>query len=154
MDNVYEEYWQEKKRLRGKNDSPTTPIDVLMRRLGIPVERIQADALLLQTQLPYNMSEEQILIHRPVSPGALIQLVLDDLQFTQSELAQMMGVSRTAIHLWIHGQRALSVENAISLEFYLGIPAHILLRLQTDYQLFATRHPDLATDLVPRHSTL
>ncbi|MBQ0154838.1 MAG: HigA family addiction module antidote protein [Bacteroidales bacterium] len=131
----YEEYWKEKKRLRRDDDTPITPIDELMKRLGIPAEM--------------SMTQE-----RPVSPGALIQAVLDDLQFTQSELAQQMGVTRTAIHLWIHGQRALSVENALSLQFYLGIPAHILLRLQADYMVFAAQHPGFDVDQVPRHSTM
>jgi len=135
MDNIYQEHWIEKKRLRSEDDTPLTPIKVLMQKMGIPDE--------LGTTYP-----------TPVSPGAIIQAVLDDAQITQSELAQQMGVTRTAIHLWIHGQRALTAENALSIQHHLGIPAHILLRLQADYQLAQAIHHNLPINPVPRHSTL
>jgi len=88
MDNIYEEHWIEKKRLRSEDDTPLTSVKVLMQRMGIPDE-------LGTTYVT------------PISPGTIIQAVLDDAQITQSELAQQMGVTRTAIHLWIHSQRAL-----------------------------------------------
>jgi len=135
MDNIYEEHWIEKKRLRSEDDTPLTPIKVLLQKMGIPDE--------LGTTYP-----------KPVSPGVIIQAALDDSQITQSELAQQMGVTRTAIHLWIHGQRALTAENALSLQHHLGIPAHILLRLQADYQLAQAIHHNLPNNQVPRHSTL
>jgi len=135
MDNIYQEHWIEKKRLRSEDNTPLTPIKRLMQKMGIP-------------------DELGITYSTPVSPGALIQAVLDDAQITQSELAQQMGVTRTAIHLWIHGQRALTPENALSIQHHLGIPAHILLRLQADYQLSLTIRHNLPIDPVPRHSTL
>ena len=154
MDSVYAEYWQEKKWRRSQCDTPITPLENIMHSLGLPVDWLQENTQLLHAQLPYNTSPEELATYKPISPGALIQAVLDDLQITQSELAQQMGVTRTYIHLWIHSRRTLSVENAISIEQHLDIPAHILLRLQADYQLFAARHHQLATDPVPRHSTL
>jgi len=135
MDNFYAEHWIEKKRLRSEDDTPLTPVKELLKKMGIPEE--------LSTTYT-----------TPVCPGTIIQAVLDDAQITQSELAQQMGVTRTAIHLWIHGQRALTAQNALSLQYHLGIPAHILLRLQADYQLALARHHNFPSDQVPRHSTL
>ncbi|MCQ2348383.1 MAG: HigA family addiction module antitoxin [Paludibacteraceae bacterium] len=135
MNSFYEEHWKQKKILRCEDETPLTPIDELMRRLGISE----------------NIGE---IYPNVISPGVLIQAVLDDAQITQSELAHQMGVTRTAVHLWIHGQRTLTIENALALEFNLGIPAHILLRMQADFQLSIARHPELAWDQVPRHSTL
>lgn len=136
MAKEYQEYWLQKKHERSLDFTPDTPMRDLMLRLGI--------------------SEEQMapIASQPVAPGQLIQAVLDDRQITQAELAKIMHVSRTAIHLWIHGQRALSVENALELQQACGIPAQVLLRLQADYLLFQALHPELATDPVPRHSTL
>jgi len=135
MDNIYEEHWIEKKRLRSEDDAPLTSVKAIMQEMGIPEELGTTYAT-------------------PVSAGAIIQAVLDDAQITQAELAQQLGVTRTAIHLWIHGQRALSAENALLLQHHLGIPAHILLRLQADYQLALARHHNLPIDQIPRHSTL
>jgi len=136
MTDEYKEYWLQKKRERKYDTAPFTPLDELMFRQGVTPDQIAP------------------VCSQPVAPGQVIQAFLDERQITQAELAKIMHVSRTAIHLWIHSQRALSVENAIEFEQATGIPAHVLLRLQADFQLYSARHPEACPDPVPRHSTL
>lgn len=132
----FQEHWRLKKQFRREDMTPIKKVEVIMQELGIQWQH-QPDTT---TQ--------------PLAPGVLIQAVLDDQKLTQAELAQQMGVSRGAIHHWIHAQRDLTPENAIAFEQTLGIPADVLLHMQADYNLFVARHPDLVSDPVARHSTL
>lgn len=71
----------------------------------------------------------------PTHPGQLIRDELEERKLSQSKLAHEIGVSPSMLNEVINGKRAVNTELALLLEAALGIPAHIWLDLQTDYNM-------------------
>lgn len=79
--------------------------------------------------------------HRPPThPGAMIPDFLADLEMTQTEFAEAIGVSRVRLNQLINGRRALTPSTALRLERTLGKPAYWWLGLQQDYDLWQALH--------------
>lgn len=72
----------------------------------------------------------------PVAPWVLIRTALKRLKMSQSELAQSLGVSRTFMTLMLRGERPISMAHALAIQEAICVPAHVLLRLQADYELY------------------
>lgn len=75
-------------------------------------------------------------LQAPAAPWMLIRNALYRLEMSQSELAQKLGVSRAFMTLMLRGERPISMEHALAIQDAICIPAHVLLRLQTDYELY------------------
>ncbi len=71
----------------------------------------------------------------PTHPGQLIRDELEERKLSQSKLAHEIGVSPSMLNEVINGKRAVNTELALLLEAALGIPAHIWLDLQADYNM-------------------
>lgn len=82
--------------------------------------------------------------HRPVSdlaipPGELLEEELAVMGMTQQELARRMGRPAQMINEIVRGKKQVTHETALELERVLGIPAHIWVNLEAQYQLAKAR---------------
>lgn len=90
----------------------------------------------------------------PLSPGEVISKVIDHYGLTRAEVADILHMSRQMLHAIIHNQKGITMSVAAHLESVIRIPAHVLLRLQADYQLYLFRRESVATDPALKHVTL
>lgn len=77
--------------------------------------------------------------HMAIPVGEYIQDELKDRKMSQKELAAAMGVPASRINEVIKGKRPLSAGMALQMEKAIGIPAHILLSIQSQYELDKAR---------------
>lgn len=132
-------YWHS--RHIAKPDLPNITVEELISTTGIPEWVVNADADVLTADGAHDAS-----LTAPIAPGIVIQKALDHLKMTQSELAHNLNISRQLMSLMIHNERNITLEHALRLEQILSIPAHVLLRLQADYQLY--RHYRSSTNML------
>lgn len=85
----------------------------------------------------YDLSDATPYIAIPV--GEYIQDELRDRKMSQKTLAEAVGVPASRINEIIKGKRPLSAEIALKMEGAIGIPAHLLLSLQSQYELDLAR---------------
>ena len=77
---------------------------------------------------------------RPTHPGAILREdVLPALKMTQTELAQLIGVSRLSISELLHEKRALSPEMAVRIATLLRTTPESWLRMQEAVNLWEVR---------------
>ena len=74
---------------------------------------------------------DELLIH----PGETILEMIEDRNISQKELAIRTGFTEKHISTVINGQKNISAEFAMKLEYALGIPASFWRNLQTNYDL-------------------
>lgn len=72
---------------------------------------------------------------RPIHPGEMIKDEIEYRGISQRKLAAQMGISHTLLNEILNGKRAVSVQYALLFEAALGIPAHIWIRQQTQYDM-------------------
>lgn len=89
------------------------------------------------TMMTYDLSNAAP--HMAIPVGEYIQDELKDRKMSQKELAAAMGVPASRINEVIKGKRPLSAGMALQMEKAIGIPAHILLSLQSQYELDKAR---------------
>ena len=68
-----------------------------------------------------------------IHPGETIADVLDDRNITQVELAQLTNFSPDYVNNVVHGEKNISAEFAVALEYALGVPASFWINLQAIY---------------------
>jgi HTH-type transcriptional regulator/antitoxin HigA len=78
----------------------------------------------------------------PIPPGELLTETLEALSLSQAELARRMERPVQAINEIARGTKEITPETAIQLERVLGVPAHIWLGLETEYQHTKARLED------------
>lgn len=71
----------------------------------------------------------------PTHPGELIKDELEAAHLTQMKLAESIGVKPSFLNEIIKGKRGVNTEMALLIEAALDIPAELLLRLQSDYNM-------------------
>ncbi len=71
----------------------------------------------------------------PTHPGELIRDELQVGNLTQAKLAENIGLKPSMLNEIINGKRSVSTEVALLIEAALGIPADLLLKLQSDYNM-------------------
>lgn len=71
----------------------------------------------------------------PTHPGELIKDELEAIHMTQAKLAENIGVSPSLVNEIIKGKRGVNTEMALLIEAALNIPADLLLKLQSDYDM-------------------
>jgi len=79
-------------------------------------------------------TEERIFSDLPVPPGEMLTETLEALDLSQAELARRMDRPVQAINEIARGIKEITPETAIQLERVLGVPAHVWLGLETEYQ--------------------
>ena len=83
-------------------------------------------------------------IHQPIGarathPGRILRRELEAREMTQAELAARMRRPPQVISDIVREKKAVTAETADGLEMALGMPAHIWLNLQSNYELTQRR---------------
>ena len=77
----------------------------------------------------------------PTHPGELLRDEIEYRHISQKQLAADMGVSYTVLNdIVVNCKRPVNTKFALLCEAALGIPAHILLGLQSDYDMQTVKH--------------
>lgn len=71
----------------------------------------------------------------PTHPGELLKDEIECRNISQRKLAADMGVSYTVLNDIVNGKRSVNTKFALLCEAALGVPAHILMNLQADYDM-------------------
>ena len=87
-------------------------------------------------------TEAQVLSDLPIPPGELLAETLETANLTQADLARRMNRPAQAINEIVRGTKEITAETAIQLERVLGVPAHIWLGLEAEYQHTKARLED------------
>jgi addiction module HigA family antidote len=72
---------------------------------------------------------------RPVHPGELLKDELEYRHLSQKEVAKQLGLPYTALNEILNGKRPVTTDFAMIMEAALGVPAYMLVAMQTDYNL-------------------
>ena len=72
---------------------------------------------------------------RPVHPGEILKEEIEYRGMSQGKLAAQMGISYKTLNNILNEKRPISSETALLFEATLGIPAYMLIGLQTDYNM-------------------
>jgi len=80
------------------------------------------------------MSELGFPFH-PVHPGELLKDELEYRHLSQRSVAKQLGLPYMAFNEILNGKRPVTTDFAMLMEAALGLPAHILVGMQTDYNL-------------------
>lgn len=75
-----------------------------------------------------DMTQDRLV--RPVHPGEVIADILDDLEITPTEFAEIIGVPNQTVNEIINCQRTITVDIAIRLGKALGTGPRLWLNLQ------------------------
>ena len=67
-------------------------------------------------------------------PGEIIKDELEDRGISQREFAQNVGMSYSVLNELLNAHRPLTTNTALLFEAALGLPAELLMRIQTKYQ--------------------
>jgi addiction module HigA family antidote len=72
---------------------------------------------------------------RPVHPGELLKDELEYRHLSQKAVAKQLELPYTAFNEILNGKRPITTDFALFMEAALGVPAYILVGMQTDYNL-------------------
>ena len=79
-----------------------------------------------------------------VHPGEIIAEELAERAITQAEVSRRTGYTPKHVNEVIRGHKPLSAGFALALEKAVGVPAHVLLRIQADHSLWQVEHGEKA----------
>ena len=77
----------------------------------------------------------KLVCQRPIHPGELLKDEVEYRNIPQKKLAEQMGVSYKVLNDILNCRRPISTQTALLIEAALDIPAHILIGMQTDYNM-------------------
>ena len=77
---------------------------------------------------------------RPIHPGELLKDELAYRNLSQKTVAEQLEIPYSAFNEVLNGKRPLSTDLALVMEAALGIPAYLLIGMQTDYNLQVARN--------------
>jgi len=86
-----------------------------------------------------NTYQSDLAIH----PGEFLEETLEELGMSQAELAHRLGRPAQAINEIIKGKKSITPATALELEDVLGIPSHIWIGLESEYQIVLARQEEL-----------
>lgn len=85
---------------------------------------------------------------RPVSPGEVLREdFLDELDLTQEQLAEAIGVHRTTVNEILNGRRAITSEMALRLGHALSTTAEYWMNLQKAVDLYDAQHSSIVREI-------
>lgn len=84
---------------------------------------------------------------KPLAPGDMMREYLDDLNLTQQQLADALGISRQRTNEILTGKRIVTADTAMRLERVFGLSALFWLRLQADVDLYRAEHAPAAREI-------
>ena len=77
--------------------------------------------------------------YRFTHPGEIVKDELEDRGITQREFAERVGMSYSVLNELLNAHRPLTTTTALLFEAALGLPADMLMRIQTKYNLQMAR---------------
>ena len=83
---------------------------------------------------------------RPVHPGEILKEEIEYRGISQGKLAARMGVSYKVLNHVLNERRPLTPKMAMLFEATLGIPADMLIGMQTDYNMRVVKQDKSFTD--------
>ena len=85
---------------------------------------------------------------RPTHPGEVLRLdVLPELEVTQAEFAERLGISRHRLSEILHGKRAVTPDTAMRLARVLGTGPEVWLGMQHAIDLWDALHSSTAKEI-------
>lgn len=89
-----------------------------------------------------DMIANNLIPFEPTHPGELIKDELEALKMTQAKLAEKIEVKPSLLNEVIKGKRAVNTELALLIEAAINLPADMLLKLQSEYNMQVTKADD------------
>ncbi|MDD2450592.1 MAG: HigA family addiction module antitoxin [Sulfurovum sp.] len=86
-----------------------------------------------------NIYQSDLAIH----PGEFLEETIEELGMSQAELANRLGRPVQAINEIIKGKKSITSTTALELEDVLGVPSHIWIGLESEYQIVLARQEEL-----------
>ena len=85
---------------------------------------------------------------RPTHPGEVLRLdILPELEVTQAELADRLGISRHRLSEILHGKRGVTPDTAMRLARVLGTGPEVWLGMQQALDLWDALHSSAAKEI-------
>ncbi|WP_294956922.1 HigA family addiction module antitoxin [Sulfurovum sp.] len=78
-----------------------------------------------------------------IHPGEYLEEILEDIGMSQAELSNRIGRPKQAINEIIKGKKSITSTTALELEDVLGVPSHIWLGLESEYQIVLAKAEEL-----------
>ena len=78
-----------------------------------------------------------------IHAGEFLEETLEEIAMTQAELANRLGRPLQAINEIIKGKKSITSTTALELEDVLGIPSHIWIGLENEYQIVLAKQEEL-----------
>jgi len=75
----------------------------------------------------------------PVHPSQIICSMLEKMKMRQTDLASILAMHPSMLNQLLHAKRPFTTDTALLFERVMGVPAHVLLRMQADYDLALAR---------------
>lgn len=86
----------------------------------------------------------------PAHPGSFIRLeIVEALGLSVTQAARALGVTRPALSALLNERAALSPEMALRIEKAFGLPMDTLMRMQSSYDIAATRRREGEIKVAP-----
>ncbi len=86
-----------------------------------------------------NIYQSDLAIH----PGEYLEEILEDSGMSQAELSNRLGRPVQAINEIIKGKKSITSTTALELEDVLGVPSHIWIGLESEYQIVLAKQVEL-----------
>lgn len=81
------------------------------------------------------MNKESLSPFVATHPGEMIKDELKERKMTQKQFAVESGIKASVLSETINGKRSVSLNVAVAVEKVLGVPADVLMNMQTQYDL-------------------
>lgn len=81
------------------------------------------------------MNKESLSPFVATHPGEMIKDELKERNMTQKQFAVESGIKASVLSETINGKRSVSLNVAVAVEKVLGVPADVLMNMQTQYDL-------------------
>jgi len=81
------------------------------------------------------MTANNLTPFKPTHPGSLLKDELEYRNISQLQFSKKLGLQNSAFNEILNGKRPVTTDFALLMEAALNIPAHILIGLQTDFNL-------------------
>ncbi|MDO9303995.1 MAG: HigA family addiction module antitoxin [Sulfuricurvum sp.] len=78
-----------------------------------------------------------------IHPGEFLEETLEAISMSQAELSNRLGRPLQAINEIIKGKKSITPTTALELEDVLGIPSHIWIGLESEYQIVIAKQAEL-----------
>ena len=85
------------------------------------------------------MIANNLIPFRFTHPGEIVKDELEDRGISQREFAERIGMSYSVLNELLNAHRPLTTNTALLFEAALGLPADVLMRIQTKYNLQTAR---------------